>query len=618
MSHIYSGLVLRIGLFEIWQLPLTLAMVVLAIVVARYPENPLARFEAFIGAIASRPYLSLTLIVLIAIGGPLALRPFVGFPDAFIADEYSLMLQAKTYLSGRMANPALPANFAQDWVILSPTHASQYPVLRSLPLLVGYAAGVGAWGGVVLSMAALAAAVYWMVSVWIHPRYAFVAALLVILRFGLFGFWVNSYYGPALTALGGVLLLGSFHLLRSRPTVPTGAVFGLGVFILMTTRPYEGLFFAAPICLWLVVHFVRSGAVVRKALAAPASVAAVLILGGFGLTFADNQATTGDWRVSPYVVYSAQNANPPPLLPMRWERPMPSPVRYDWSQRRRDFDTHLYVRRETWKGIASAEIWRLRNYWNFYLGFSLLLPFLVGVWALRRERVVLLSTASLGIGLSIGSWDLAHYASPAFGFIILAIMFGFQSLRRWKPRSAPFGLALSRTLPLALAFGAALPLSSALFGAPAFPLPAENFLNLPCCWLWPRSIITAVENEIDRSEGRNLIVVDTGTRATGAEVLIANEPNVAAARSIWVNDDPEFNMATIDRYPDRRIWRLSWLDDKSPCLQLFQMGSIRNGAPLSGSLASLPSDPERGWFSAPAETCPGGLTRAPWIVSRKR
>ncbi len=53
MSHVFSALVLRIGLYETWQLPLTLAMAALAIVVARYPENLLAKLEAFIGAIAS-------------------------------------------------------------------------------------------------------------------------------------------------------------------------------------------------------------------------------------------------------------------------------------------------------------------------------------------------------------------------------------------------------------------------------------------------------------------------------------------------------------------------------------------------------------------------------------
>jgi hypothetical protein len=618
MSHVYSELVARIGVFEVWQLPLTLAMAVLAVVLARYPENLLARFESLIEAITRRPYLSLTLIVAIAIGGPLALRPFVGFPDPIVADEYSSMLQAKTYLLGRLANPALTPNFTAEWVVLAPTYASMYAALRSFPLVVGYAVGIGAWGGVVLSMAALTAAVYWLVSLWLNARYAFVAALLVILRFGLFSPWVNSAFGGAFPALGGVLLLGAYFRLRSRPTVLNGALLGLGLVILMGTRPYEGVFIAAPVVVGLLLHFFRSSVVVRKSLAAPAAIAAGLVIAGFGLTFADNQAITGDWKVSPYFVYWKANANPPALLLARWEAPQPSPVRYDWSQRRRDFDAHFYVRRATWSGVASAEIWRFRNYWNFYLGFALLLPFLLGVWALRREPVVLLSGAALGLALSTGSFDFAQYAAPGFGFIILAVMFGFRSLRRWRPKGAPLGLALSRTFALALVLGSTLPLSSALFGAPAFPLPTDNFANLPCCWLRPRSIHVAVENEIHRSEGRNLVIVDTGTRAPNAEIPIANEPDIAAARTIWVNDDPEFNLATIDRYPDRRIWRLGWLDDEAPCLQLFKPGTVRSGAPLSGALASLPGDPDRGWLPAPAGQCPEGLTRAPWTVSSKR
>jgi hypothetical protein len=332
----------------------------------------------------------------------------------------------------------------------------------------------------------------------------------------------------------------------------------------------------------------------------------------------DNQATTGDWKVSPYVVYWKANAMPPALLPLRWERPEPSPVRYDWTRRNRSGDVRFYEASETWKGLVSAEIWRFRNYWNFYVGFALLLPFLLGIWALRREPAVLLSGAALGLALSVGTYHWAQYASPGFGFIILAAMFGFQSLRRWKPRGAPFGLALSRTLPLALVFGATLPLSSALFGAPAFPSFTVDISSQPCCALRPRSLHVAVENEIHRSEGLNLVIVDTGTRAPGSEVLITNEPDIAGARTIWVNDDPEFNLATIERYPGRRIWRLGWLDDESPCLQLFQTGSVRSGTPLSGRLASLPGDPERGWFAAPADQCPDGLTRAPWTVSTKR
>jgi hypothetical protein len=173
-------------------------------------------------------------------------------------------------------------------------------------------------------------------------------------------------------------------------------------------------------------------------------------------------------------------------------------------------------------------------------------------------------------------------------------------------------------LPLSLVFGAALPLSSATYGAPAFPIFTDNSFNTPCCWLRPRSIHVAVENEVSRTEGRNMIIVDTGPQSPLSEILIANGPDIAAEKTIWINDDPEFNVATMDRYPGRRIWHLSWFNDGSPCLQLFQTVSAGIGTPLSGSFTSLPSDPERGWFPAPTEQCPQGLTRAPSLVSATR
>jgi hypothetical protein len=61
-------------------------------------------------------------------------------------------------------------------------------------MVVGIGLGIGAWGGVLLSMVGLIVAVYWMVREWINAKYAFITALIVIVRYGLFNYWVNSYY----------------------------------------------------------------------------------------------------------------------------------------------------------------------------------------------------------------------------------------------------------------------------------------------------------------------------------------------------------------------------------------------------------------------------------------
>src|SRR5271170_194276 len=383
LSNLGGEFVARVGIYEAWQLPLTLFMLLTAALITKYPIGLFAKFEDLIGKIADRHYLSAALIAGVAACARLSLSPFIGTPQPTIPDEFSLMLQAKTYLTGHLANHVnLLPDFESVYVLLSPTYASMYPVLRSFPLFVGYCLGIGAWGGVLLSMVALTVAVYWMVREWVNPRYAFIAALIVILRYGLFSFWVNSYWGAAFTALGGVLLLGGFKAVRSRPNLLNGVVVGLGVVILMTTRPYEGMFYATPFGAALVVHFIRSTRSQRRSIIPAGLGAAFLVAIGFGLTLAQNQAVTGDWKVSPTILYR-HTVGQVPLFLMESRDPQHEvQARYAATRKAVDYDVAFYNRRETWAGILSAEALRLRNYWNFYVGFALLIPFVVGIYAL--------------------------------------------------------------------------------------------------------------------------------------------------------------------------------------------------------------------------------------------
>ncbi|WP_294533956.1 hypothetical protein [uncultured Rhodoblastus sp.] len=610
MKKVFEAVIERFGIYEVWQIALTLAMVLLALVIAKRPVKLFSTVEVWFKSIGDRPFVAILVIVAVEIGLRVALLPLVGIQDPIASDEFSLMLQAKTYLTGHLTNkPSLPPNFTSLSVLLEPTYSSIYPVLRSFPLLAGYIIGVGAFGGVLLSVAALAAAIYWMVRKWLGGGYAFVAALIVILRFGLFSHWVNSYYGGAFTALGGVLLIGAYKSLKSRPAILTAAALGLGVVILMTTRPFEGLCFAAPIVLALGVHFLKSSAAVRKSLAIPGVVASALILGGLGLTFAYNDAVTGDWKLSPYIPYQQTSGLEPLFLFQSLKASSESSARYEGIGLQLGNAINIDGNA---RSLYSIEATRFKSvYFVFYVGFALLIPFIIGIWALRRETAVLLSGASLVVALAIGTWSLPHYAAPGFGILILAVMSGFRELRTWRPSSLPFGLSLSRTLPLALVIGTAVPLSAAVFGVPALIIDLRHDY---CCWIHAQSLHVAVANEIERSAGRNIVIADAGPkipREPHAEIVVANGPKLEDARTIWINDDPEFNASTIELYSGRRVWRLSWLDKGAPCLQLFQTISSRAGEPLSGSFTSLAGDPGKGWFPAPAEQCPQGLTRAP-------
>jgi len=591
----------RLGLYEAWDLFFTLGAIVLAFVLQRFKsgvfqhlDGAFAAFENRCSAIAARPWLSIVIIAVASIGLRLAIAPWLGTPDPVIADEFSLIFQADTMFHGHLANPGtVTPNFEAVYVLLRPTFSSMYPVLRSFPLLVGLLLGVGVWGGVLLSVCALAIAVHWMVRQWVNDRVALLVAAIVILRFGLFSLWVNSYFGSAFTGLGGVLLLGGYRSVMTRSALSGGIAIGVGVLILMTTRPYEALFFAAPILLALAIHFVVATGPVRKALVAPALAAVVFIGLGLGITLASNSAVTHDAKVFPYNLYRQTSSLAP-----AWLINKPVPIvgpgpRYAIAQHFLDYEYRNY--HDNRQRLLSSEAYRFRNYWNFYVGFALTIPFLLGLVALRRNYAVLASIVVLGLALSIETWTFSHYAAPGFGFFMLAIAAGFDAMRKRPAQSGVPWTWLSRTLVLALVVGSVIPLQSTFAGKPDFVPWADNGFSTPCCWLRPRSAPNELRRVVEQTPGRNIVLVDTSVQAPYA-ILISNEADLENARTLLVNRDPQYDQETIARYPGRRIWTLTWQPgDGAACL------TPRKSTDL---VPVLPT-----WVRGSAAACPGGLLR---------
>jgi hypothetical protein len=514
-------------------------------------------------ALANRQRLSVIVVALVALAARAAALPVLPEPQPYINDEFSFLLAADTFAHGRLANPPHPMwiHLETFHVIQQPTYASMYPPGQGLVLAFGQVTTGHPFVGVWLSVALLGAVLSWMLQGWLPPAWALLGGLLAGMHFGVFSYWANSYWGGAVAATGGALVLGALPRIKRSQRVGDALLMGLGAAVLANSRPFEGMIFCLPVAAALMVWVVRRPRpplrVVGGRVVAPIGV--VLSLAALATCYYFWRVTGSPIRM-PYQVDRSTYAVAPYFM---WQSPRPEPVYHHPAMR--DFYMHneldFYTQTRTPLGMLAVIAAKFVHIWMFYLGPLLTLPFVMVIATLpmgfswrsitRETRFLLAAAGTYFAGLAIEVFFFPHYAAPLTCVILALLLLALRRLRQWQWHGQPAGRFLARALPLGCAF-----LLMVRWGAGPLRLPLTP--DWPPTWYNEKVVTTdraRMLAQLHASPRKQLVFVRFTPRSKSLYDWVYNPADIDQSKVVWAMDmGAARNQELIDYYKDRQVW----------------------------------------------------------------
>ncbi|HXH50499.1 MAG TPA: hypothetical protein VNM47_14240 [Terriglobia bacterium] len=539
---------------------LTLLALILALKAPNLGRHWFQAFERTFGNLARQRGLSIITVGLTALSLRAALLPILPIPVPGVSDEFGYLLLSDTFAHGRLTNPTSPmwVHFENSAILWHPTYTSKYWPAQGMIMAVGQALMGDPFWGVWLSIGLMCAAITWMLQAWVGERWALLGGFLALIRFGTFNYWANSYWGGAVSALGGALVLGALPRMKQQHPVRNALLMGLGFAILATSRPYEGLFFAIPVAAALLVwlwklkrpqlgHALRCSVVPLLAVLA-------LTMVGMGYYF---WRTTGSPFNTPYFVYN-HTYNPVPYFPWQPVRPMPV---YHYPQIKRVVLETLdgfYKPTRTFTGLVAGTLTRLGIIASFYFGAVFILPLILAVgilpygasWKELSPSTRLLISVSAIVILSnlLPIVYLPHYTSPVTCAFLALVLIAMRRVQSFEWRGKPSGLFIVRIIPSICVL--------LLLLRAAEPAWANN--KIPdWCYLTASDFRRAeVLLELRRYPGPQLAIVHhSADNDYGFDGWVYNRADLESAKVIWAHDmGPAKNKELIDYFKGRNVW----------------------------------------------------------------
>jgi len=508
--------------------------------------------------IARRELLACAVLLFLTLGIRAALLPWFPPPLPSVHDEFSYLLGADTFASGRVANPPHPMwrHFETFNELMQPTYGSIFPPLQSLVLAFGQKVFGKPWVGVYLSAGLMCAAVGWMLQGWLPPNLAFLGGLLFVLRVGIFSYWMNSYWGGAVAAIGGSLVLGALPRIWRRAEPQHWIAFACGLAILMNSRPWEGVVLAAAalgVLAWAGRRPAPLGSVVP---------AVAILLVSLGAVAYLDYRVTGNPLLLPHALSDRQymRASNFAFLPLR------EPL----------FAGHFIPDFYTGEQGAFTGVWRdMRRdpldailakgalIYSFFFGFwPLLIPPLFWPYRLKtlEERAaVFLLLVFLCVATLPLTWLMMHYVAPIAGLFYVRFLQTLWRLHGWRPAGKPLGTAMAVFFVTLFCCQFGSNLSLAIHGGMnAEPFPVARNM---------------IVQELARKPGRQLVLVRYRPDHDQLQEWVWNRADIDGSQTVWARamdaeNDRELIRYFCDRQPDRQVWMLD-ADQTPPRLAVY-------------------------------------------------
>ena len=513
--------------------------------------------------LAQRRRTSILVCAAVALGLRAVALPILPIPYPVFQDEFSYLLMADTFAHGRLTNPPHPlwTHFETIMVIHRPTYCSIYYPAQGLFLALGQVVLKHPFWGVWLSVGVMCAAICWMLQAFVPPVWALVGGLLAAVRLGAFSYWANSYWGGAVAALGGALLLGAWPRIKRSQRLRDSLLMGLGFAILATSRPYEGFFFSIPILGALIFWIFRRRAKLWLCLSRVVVPCSIPLAVTFAFMLYYFWRTTGHPLLSPYVISMRTYAIDPPFpwLPLRTEPQYHVAMLRDYFH---GFDLHQYEFARTHFFLAAAV--KLVMYWFFYLGPLLTLPFLALGFALPygtsfkdlrpNARFLLLVCAVTAVGLLLPVYSNPHYAAPLTAVIYAFVVMALQRLRKWKTGNKSPGIFVVRSVGMGAVLLLILRIAISVFHLPLTNSAAPITWCSPWNQLYPRA---EIERRLEALPGKQLILVHYGPEHDASASWVNNRADIDGSKIVWAHDMGSVENAELMHYfSDRDVWLL--------------------------------------------------------------